>query len=488
MSSSHRAIDANEMLADTLQSDERDPRIGQVIHGRYRILHTLGEGGMGTVYEAEHVLTQRRVAIKFLHALLARSAIAAKRFLNEARAATTIDHPNVVEVLDMAQLEDGTAFMVLPLLRGRDLGAFLHAEGPLSVGATVRILTQVCDALSAAHAKGIIHRDLKPANIFLVEREGAPDQVKLLDFGIAKFRDQGDNSLTRTGQTLGTPYFMSPEQAHGKRDVDHRSDLYSLGVILFYCLAGALPFHEESLPLLIVKICNDEPPSVGSYRRDVPAALAAIVHRLLAKDRDDRFSSASEVKTALLEFGALDTVPEVSVVLPQSSSHVTVEQPASEGARTESLPPPRTDSSKLSMIVALAALAIATTLGAVLFFRDPSPPPAPAVVPTVSPPAPGGEHAVPAAITHEQPALTPASTTLDAGAPPANATEQPRTRRTSRPRAQEGTTAPPSATTESTPAPPQPSAERNEPQEINRGLGSRLLQKQPAPKKAERKA
>ena len=167
----------------------QDPKIGMVLQERYRILRKLGDGGMGAVYEGEHVLIKRRVAIKVLHAQFAQNPEIVARFQREAEAATSIGHPNIIEVTDMGRFPDGTAYMVLEFLEGRDWSHDIESHGPQPVGKVIHILTQVCDALTAAHAKGIVHRDLKPENIFLIERRGDPDFVKVLDFGISKIAD-----------------------------------------------------------------------------------------------------------------------------------------------------------------------------------------------------------------------------------------------------------------------------------------------------------
>ncbi|MEM9070608.1 MAG: serine/threonine-protein kinase, partial [Myxococcota bacterium] len=292
-------------------AEASDPKIGMMLQDRYRVVRKLGEGGMGAVYEGEHVLIKRRVAIKCLHAQFAQNAEVVARFRREAQAATSIGHENIIEVTDMGLFDDGTVFMVLEYLEGRDWSDVIEAQGAMSLGRVVRILSQVCDALGAAHAKGIVHRDLKPENIYLIERSGNPDFVKVLDFGISKFMDpEGPNhSMTRTGTTLGTPYFMSPEQARGSKEVDGRTDLYALGVILFHSLTGRYPFDDESFPALILKICHEAAPSVRTLRPDLPEAVDAIVSRLLSKEPRERFQDCASLKAALSPFADVDTIP-----------------------------------------------------------------------------------------------------------------------------------------------------------------------------------
>ncbi|MEM1414556.1 MAG: protein kinase [Myxococcota bacterium] len=299
----------SEPIFEDTQVD--DPRIGMVLQDRYRIVRKLGEGGMGAVYEGEHMLIKRRVAIKALHAQFAMNAEIVKRFHNEALAATAIGHENIIEVTDMGRFDDGSVFMVLEYLDGRDWADDIESGGPQPVGRVVRILLQVCDALAAAHAKGIIHRDLKPENIFLIRRSGNPDFAKVLDFGISKMKDAAapGSSMTRTGTTLGTPYYMAPEQAQGKRSIDHRADIYSLGVILFQALTGQYPFDDDSYPMLVLKICTEPPPDPLEFRPDLPHGLVGIITRLLQKDPAARFQDCASLRAALEPYAHLDQAP-----------------------------------------------------------------------------------------------------------------------------------------------------------------------------------
>jgi hypothetical protein len=229
-----------------------DPNIGLVLQERYRIVRKLGEGGMGRVYEAEHILIRRRVAIKCLHAQYAADPEVVVRFHREALAATSIGNEHIVEVTDMGRFPDGAVYMVLEFLEGRDLGDEIEQHGTLAVGRAVRITRQICEALAAAHSKGIIHRDLKPENIYLIRRGREPDFVKVLDFGVSKFRDGADGAKTGTGVMIGTPYTMAPEQVEGQKDIDHRLDVYAIGVILYMALVGGPPFRAETIPMLVL--------------------------------------------------------------------------------------------------------------------------------------------------------------------------------------------------------------------------------------------
>ena len=310
------------MHATPQTSTSADPRIGQVLQERYRIVRKLGEGGMGAVYEGEHVLIKRRVAIKVLHPQFAQKPEIAARFHREAQAATSIGHPNIIEVTDMGAFPDGTAYMVLEFLEGRDFARDIESQGPQPLGKVVHILSQVCDALASAHAKGIVHRDLKPENVFLVERGGDSNFAKVVDFGISKFQDTEENrSLTQTGTALGTPYYMAPEQCQGKKDVDHRADIYALGVMFFQALTAQYPFDDESYPMLVLKICTEPPPPLARYRPDLPPQIQQVLERMLAKDRNYRFASCAEVKAALAPFRAVNDAPVVATDAPSTSSY-----------------------------------------------------------------------------------------------------------------------------------------------------------------------
>jgi tRNA A-37 threonylcarbamoyl transferase component Bud32 len=296
-----------------------DPRIGALLHDRYRIVRKLAEGGMGVVYEAEHVLIHRRVAVKCLHPEYARNDEVVARFQREATAAASIGNQHIIEVTDMGLLHDGSYFMVLEFLEGCDVEALILEGGPLPVGRAVHLLTQVCDALSAAHAKGIVHRDLKPANLYVTPRGDDPYFVKVLDFGISKFRDADEGgvpSLTRTGTMMGTPHYMAPEQVQSARSVDHRADIYALGAIAYELLTGRCPHDDETLHLLIYRICSQPIVPVGSLRLDLPDGLSAVVMRMLARDPAERFQDCAAVRRALAPYAGLDGAPRLNPEAP----------------------------------------------------------------------------------------------------------------------------------------------------------------------------
>jgi eukaryotic-like serine/threonine-protein kinase len=299
----------NRFSPEAALTPPRDSLIGSVLQGRYRVLRRIGKGGMGVVYLAEHVLIRRKVAIKTLHANPPPPLAMVERFHREALAATAVGDQHVVDVTDMGQLDDGCGYyLVMEYLEGADLAFTLASEGPLPIARAVRIVLQLCDALTAVHGAGIVHRDLKPENLFLIERGGVRDFVKVLDFGVCKLTQPQDMSfhrLTGTGAALGTPHFMAPEQIEGRADVDHRADLYAVGGILFQMLTGDAPFDAPSLPRLFMRICSDPPPRLRELRAEVPEGLEAIVDRTLAKDPGDRYASSEELKRALLPFAEL---------------------------------------------------------------------------------------------------------------------------------------------------------------------------------------
>jgi len=292
-----------------------DPLIGQVVQERYQIMHAIGKGAMGVVYEAQHLLIGRKVALKTM-AAHAVSHAGIERFHREAKAAAAVGSSHVVDVLDMGRLQDGTLYIVMERLDGVDLGFAVALEQRFSVGRTIHVMTQLCDALSAIHAAGIVHRDLKPENIFLTARDGAPDFVKVLDFGVCKVNDPEGGRLTATGDALGTPLFMAPEQVEGRSDCDHRVDVYALGAILHYVLTGRAPFDAPNLPALLLRICHEPPPSLASTDSDLSFELDAIVQRALSKDRSARFDSCAAFKTALLALQT--TADDAAATLPGS--------------------------------------------------------------------------------------------------------------------------------------------------------------------------
>jgi serine/threonine-protein kinase len=277
--------------------------IGQVIDGKYRIVRLLGEGGMGAVYEGENVRIHRRVAIKVLHANVAGNADSVQRFEREAQAAGRIGSDHIVEVLDLGELPGGDRYMVMEYLDGESLGRRIETRGRLDAREAGSLLLQFLDGLASAHGAGIIHRDLKPDNVFLLRsRKGQGDFVKILDFGISKFNAlNADNAMskTRTGAVMGTPYYMSPEQAKGAKEMDHRSDLYSSAVILYESITGKVPFDADTFNELLFKIALDTPVPPARHAPEIDPAFSAIVLKGMAREPKDRFQSAQEFTAAI---------------------------------------------------------------------------------------------------------------------------------------------------------------------------------------------
>jgi serine/threonine-protein kinase len=281
--------------------------IGQILDGRYRLLHLLGQGGMGSVYEAEQIDTGRHVAVKVLAgATAAENPSLVARFALEARAAGKLETPHVVRVLDAGvDAAQGVPFMAMELLHGGDAQALITQRGALRPDVAVRIAAQACLGLAEAHEAGVVHRDIKSANLFLARGEGDTVTVKIVDFGLAKSKfgagvTPGDQGLTRTGTILGSPLFMAPEQARGARDADARSDLWSMGVVLFHLLTGHVPHDEiDGLGELLITICSEPPPRIRDVAPWVPAEIDAIVDRALRLDPRERFQSAEAMLEAL---------------------------------------------------------------------------------------------------------------------------------------------------------------------------------------------
>jgi serine/threonine protein kinase len=280
-----------------------DPWIGRVVNGKFRIEALVGQGGMGRVYRARHLTLDRPVVLKMLHRTFSSDPQISQRFQREARAASRLSHPNSIAVLDFGEAEDGTLFMAMEYLAGKDLARLVAEEFPLGEARVVRIGAQILSALSEAHAQGVVHRDLKPENVMVEPRRGEPDSVKVLDFGIAKITAPGANEpkLTQAGLVCGTPEYMSPEQARGA-DIDLRSDLYSMGVILYQMTTGELPFASDTPVGFLTKHLSEVPVPARQKNPqvEVSAALDAVIAKALEKDPAKRFQSADEMRAALL--------------------------------------------------------------------------------------------------------------------------------------------------------------------------------------------
>jgi serine/threonine-protein kinase len=297
--------------------------LGIALEDRYRIVREIGRGGMGAVYEAEHVELGKRVAVKVMLEKYADDADAVARFRREALAASRIGHKNICDVHHIGQTPDGRLFVVMELLTGQPLGTALHHVGQMPVYRSIHIMRQVLRAIGAAHVKGIVHRDLKPDNVFIVDDDDRKDVVKLLDFGISKMLDSPDEvaatRLTSTGMVMGTPLYMAPEQAMGA-DVDRRADIYACGVMLYELLAGRPPFEGANYTILIAKVLTTDAARLDTVRSGLPPALVAAVHRALDKDPNRRFATAEEFAAALPPDRLPSELELAGTVGPSSSS------------------------------------------------------------------------------------------------------------------------------------------------------------------------
>ena len=336
---------------------EEDPRIGKVVGGVYRIRERIASGGMGVVYLAEHLHIGRKFALKLLTKAVAQNPTAIERLKQEAIAASSIEHDNIVEIVSFDTTPEGEVFIVMELLRGTDLAGLLEKHGALPVDRAIPIAIQICRAVGAAHAAGIIHRDLKPENVFVTQK-GDRDFVKVLDFGISKVKDAEVEAvrMTKTGQLVGTPLYMSPEQARGETEVDKRADIYSLGVMIYEMLAGETPFLGENYFQLLWKHTHETPvpPSQTPSGGHVPPALETTILRALSKTRDERFQSMEELERALLAAcPGLEAPPAFT-----------------SAARTHSLPtepmvaPPRRKRAWVGWAAGLGAIALAVAVWA----------------------------------------------------------------------------------------------------------------------------
>ncbi len=340
---------------------------GDLIDDKYAVVQPIGTGGMGIVYEARHARLGQRVAVKMLLPDLAESMDAVARFEREARAAAHLRSPHVAKVFDVDTLPDGTPYIVMELLEGRDLADELAARGPLPVAEAVDYLLEACDAMAEAHLVGIVHRDLKPANMFLAN-DGRRTIVKVLDFGISKILDEEAPGVTTTRSGLGTANYMSPEHVRSAKHVDARGDVWALGVVLYEMLTGAQPFPGDTTTAVAAAIVADPPIPLRSLREDVPIALEHVLMTALEKDRDRRFADAAVFGAAIAPFGSRRITPSSAPgarsrepvtpgVDPTLHSAVGVDLPAASGTRSPAWAHPRNFWIPVGFLVGLFASA-----------------------------------------------------------------------------------------------------------------------------------
>ncbi|MEQ8273349.1 MAG: serine/threonine-protein kinase [Deltaproteobacteria bacterium] len=299
-----------------------EDRVGATVASKYELLRLLGEGGMGAVYEAHHAYTDRRVALKLLHAHFAKNPAVRERFLREAKAAGALQHRCIANVLDAGADVDGTLYVVFEFLDGEDLACLIE-DSRITPRRLLDVLIDVLSGLEAAHGRGIIHRDVKPANIYIVRERDGGQHAKLLDFGVARVTERRDQRrLTQAGTVVGTPYYMSPEQMYGE-DIDGRADLWAVGVVLFLGLTGRLPFQSKNYTALATEMLQVGPPTLSTLRPDLPPILGSVVSRALNPTIDSRYADAAEMsdglKEARLAFSRPDDAPRVVPVSPMTT-------------------------------------------------------------------------------------------------------------------------------------------------------------------------
>lgn len=361
---------------------------GQLLAGKYRVEQVLGVGGMGAVVAAHHLQLDTKVAIKFLLPQTLGNRDAVARFAREARAAVKIKSEHVARVLDVGTLEDGAPYMVMEYLQGADLSALLRDRGPLPVPEAIDFVLQASEAIAEAHSLGIVHRDLKPANLFCIRTADGRPSIKVLDFGISKMSAGAETAshgvMTQTSAVMGSPFYMSPEQMVETRDVDARTDIWALGVILYELLAGKVPFSGETVPEVCARIAARSPPPLRDLRADVPAELEAVVSKCLEKDRQQRYRDIAELAAALFPFApprAWPSVERISDIVNAGGRQATLLAP-SRGAlmhqpRVETLAPLGRTAQAARRGKAVAGVlaiggAIAILVGIAVFRRGPS--------------------------------------------------------------------------------------------------------------------
>jgi len=404
-----------------------DPCIGRTIDGRYLVESVLGEGGMGVVYVARHKLIGKRVAIKALRGEIARDTEMTERFLQEARAASSIGNPHIIDISDFGTLPDGSTYFVMEYLAGKSLTAAMKEVKPLGVPRLLHIAKQIAAGLGAAHDAGIVHRDLKPDNVMLVTRgasEAGKDFVKILDFGIAKVG--GKSRLTRAGTVFGTPHYMSPEQAAGT-PVDERTDIYALGIILYEMASGRVPFDADNFMGVLTQHMYKVPVPIMALvpTPDIPPALDAIIQKCLTKKVDGRYPSMGALLADLEKLEHGDTPDALDEMMVRSSRlNVPVDcfrtgtMPVPVPARPAGVP----KSGRMPLLGAIGAVAILVLAVLAITFTRPSaskaqevalaapPSPVTPVATLLPPPSPTSEAAVPIAPPPVAPAASPTTT------------------------------------------------------------------------------
>ncbi len=423
------------------------PEPGTTLGGKYLVDRVLGVGGMGVVVAATHVQLDQRVALKFLLPEALANPEVVARFSREARAAAKIRGEHVARVIDVGAFDDGTPFMVMEYLEGHDLSKELERRGPLPIADLARYVLETCEALAEAHAAKIVHRDLKPSNLFLAEQPDKRAIIKVLDFGISKLEDKPTAGLTKTSALMGTAFYMSPEQLTTPKDVDHRSDIWALGVILYELSTGKQPFLGETVPEIIASILQSQREPLASLRADAPAGLVAVVDRCLAFKAADRYANVAELAAAIAPLAApedrrsvaaigrvlgervsLDASPPSAVVRPPAStslpSPVGKTQPVgavtSQGLSTSVTTPAAQARKPRARIAGVVAVSVAAAVGIGISMK-PKTEPAPASGLVGAPPASAPVTPPVTTIVPEPLPVASSATPVATEAPPASA-------------------------------------------------------------------
>jgi serine/threonine-protein kinase len=391
--------------------------------GEYRVEKVLGRGGMGTVYAGVQPVIEKHVAIKLLNAQFSAEAGLVRRFVDEARAVNRIRHANIIDIFSFGQIADGRHYFVMEYLEGSTLGERME-KGDLSGDDMPAFLTQICDALDAAHGENIVHRDLKPENVWIVTPKRGKPFVKLLDFGIAKLLSAGERSTTQTGMVMGTPHYMSPEQCHGKA-VDHRTDIYAMGVMLYQLYSGRLPFTGDTFAEILAKQIVDTPEPPSKYAQ-IPAELDKLIMKCLAKDPAARPQSAKELGMTLASILA-GAAARVQRAAGQPTAATTLSASAVELRRRETeVARGKAGKGMLVAAIAVAAVAVVAVVGVSMMKGDhpreaappvaaqPTPAAAPAAQPAFTAPAAAAPTPPPAPAPAAAPPEAPAPMTADA--------------------------------------------------------------------------
>jgi eukaryotic-like serine/threonine-protein kinase len=358
--------DAGASPSESSSPREPSTLVGTVFQGKYELVKPLAAGAMGTVYEARHLALQRRFAVKVLSIDSAQQADALPRFKREAELASAIGHPNIVDIVDIDRTQDDQWYIVMELLQGQELRERMFRARRLPLDEVVSIARQLGSAVDAAHAQGIVHRDLKPENIFVLDSKDpeAEITVKIVDFGISKVRN-ADTALTRPGEVIGTPFYMSPEQARGDRTIDHRADLFALGAVFYEALTGTAPFQGATPNAVLRSILLDDLPPPKEMNSDLSDAVCRVLEKALAKDPDERFQTGAQLAEALARAARGDEGDE------EAEPEAARDEGAAAG--TPAAPAPATSRSGfqgIHLILAFIAGAVvcAAIVLAVLFF------------------------------------------------------------------------------------------------------------------------